>query len=94
MAGGGHCFLCKQTAVGADYLYFLQGRCVGSSYLVAGAGLASNKVGAYFPVARPNWALGLGHQVNANLGVEARYTSCPYYRTSFRTYSVGATLRF
>ena len=73
-------------ALGADFLYFLNGNSVKSPYVLAGAGYSNNELkrehvsGASTvtisgSTTKPYFTVGGGYQFNRRWGVEGRYTS-------------------
>jgi len=97
-------FRMEQFSGGADYLYFREGKTSHGTYLVAGAGVASNNYQTFQPsfaraYTNPYVALGAGYQLNGSWGIEVRYKSSRYtdqagYASPVNALGLAATIRF
>ena len=97
-------FKLQQFSAGADYVYFTGGPAWKGTYLVAGAGLASNNYQTYDPLysrsyTNPYLGLGIGYQFNPTWAVEFRYSTSRFTdqhgtATSVNGAGLATTVRF
>ena len=84
----------EQVAIGADYIYYLNGRVTEGAYLFAGLGLADNKLSGFQTQHKGLYAAGLGYQFSRTFGLEGRYAHSPYNGGNFNTVTVSGMFRF
>ena len=97
-------FRLEQFSGGADYVYFTEGRSSHGLYYVAGAGIANNNYETFQPsfaraYTNPYLALGAGYQLNADWGVEFRFSSSRYTdqngnASPINAFGIAGTVRF
>lgn len=103
-AGGSASAKFSSIALGADYMYFVDGRPQGL-YFTGGAALVRWKVemNASFmgygvsdseETTKLGLAAGVGYQFNKTVGAEVRYLKCSAWEGDLDMIQVGATFRF